>query len=316
MPTYDETDATGSGLWANGAAPDPCTFNPIHSGGVKASGTAHNAVPCTLTYCNVVSITGSGGVVCNGSASFDGGTYVASGGVLCNGSADVNVPTQLGSGLVAWWLLGQTYNGTSHEVTDSADSLSGTGAGFGSFPDPTTGIWNCRSASSFNGYEWITFPQDNYQPQFPFTVEAWISVNSYLKARTFFSRGSLFSFGINFLNCLTASIATPAGTIFATGTTRLKQNTFYHVAAIWNPSNYFTLTINGQIERTVATTQSLVDNLTSIGYIGGLNGSALFVGDIEDVRFWAEAKDINWLQSTYANLCNSGFYTIGETYEG
>ena len=153
------------------------------------------------------------------------------------------------------------------------------------------------SSASFNGTSsYIEIPNTsdfNFGDK-NFTVEMWVNSNSGSGSRRNLywggnsagqdSSANLF-FEISASNVLRAGVATNSTYSFASGSTTINLNTWYHVAVVRNGNNLYGY-VNGVLEFTASASGTANVNTSPI-QIGGVRLSNVFGGYIQDFRIYS-----------------------------
>lgn len=271
------------------------TINDLEaSGGAKVSGSA-----TVSQHPNRYSEVGSGGVVCSG----------------------------LGSVLTSQVFDG--YSGVFHLIEDGPDYFDSSLHNDATAEEPSIPAQTVSTLASysqdFDGYDFITCPID--PDPAAYTVSFWFKIEGRFLQRVFFSRGMTdgnegegVSIAIGHQNFPTT--AEPENNrLFARvqlvadddwvsyrlrGSTNVPNGCWHHCALVFSPPS-ITLYLDGEVEATRSIAEDvLVPSSTSIQF-GRSDTAEHFIGELQEVRFIAEAKSEDWIQTEYQSLCDVGF---------
>ena len=215
-------------------------------------------------------------------------------------------------------------NGTTDEYKDSAGDNDGRGGGGNTsyVPDQITG--KLGYAQEFDGNDSIVLGSDGIATTSPITVSAWITIDSFLtQQRVFFSRGvtrdtngcSLFvghdMYGKIWAGVRTVNADLGWGWHEITGTTKLVPDTWYHVAIVWMPGVGLKNYINGQLDQSLAVSDTQLVPSTNYNVIGKRDGQYLWLGNVDELRVDDSARSTEWIRAEYAFTNDfTSFYTI------
>jgi len=251
----------------------------------------------------------------------------ATGGVTCGGSAFVDVVGDVYDGVIFVLPLDEFGVGDTDEYVDrTGNGLHGTGGPGGTIdlaPEQDQGVF-CTFSAHSDGRQYITLPEDGLDEAQSFTASMWFRFETFYKERTFFSRGFdsvdgdklVFSFGHSFLNTLQASInvLTSQGVTMSyelRGDTTLTQNTWYHVAVSWERGVGLKVYLDGVLDGELEVTELQTVSLTNGNFLFRKNEASVPEGNLQEVRFYPEAKSAAYLKAEHDNYCVSQFYTVG-----
>lgn len=287
--------------------------------GVKAGGTAtveyieydppEIITPLNSCFCNIFDYVGSGGLVASGSVSERSSAYFGTGGAEVSGTASVSIQNYVFDGIRAFYMLNEEYSAIEDEVIDFTRSqLHGTaGGGNEEFvPILDSGI-GCQGSSLFDEEAYIQIPKDSLNQ---FTVSIWVKKepDQLRNEQGFYSRGNsldggnhVFSLGNNILGGFQARIETEDG-VFYCDTTAKEADKFYLVQCSFDGST-LRLYVNGELEDSVEITGTPLA-ITGDGYIGKRDQSTGFLGNVQMLKLYSEAKPQYWLEAEFSSYCD------------
>lgn len=216
--------------------------------------------------------------------------------------------------------LDEIANGTAGEYQDRTrhelDGTGGDGANLETVPTQDEGVF-CLPSQHFDGRQYITLETDGLIPAQDFAVSLWAKIETQFAPRTFYARGC-FYFGYDFLNRADAIIHYRLSDVatdddFVTGSTQLSQNTWYHLAASWEPDVGLKVYVNGVLNGSKAIAYDTVLAQSDCALSLTDNGDGYVEGNQQEVRLHPTKRSAAWFLAEYENLCDaSNFYSIGE----
>lgn len=327
MTTYNEIGSGGA--LAAGQSVTILTATLTTSGGTLAAGSAGDRLTLSpACHCNSYQESMAGGWKIGGTAPLSDNAIT--GGFALGGSATILTVGNPYEDYAAIYPLGSIPTGSIGEYLDhSGNDLNGTG---GLLPDgsndttavptQTSGV-GCQYAQEFDGHCYIGTDPDCLIPSQSFTISCWGKIQTFGKARTFFSRGYdsgedshwICSLGHTFLNqvCFTVQTVNVTSLTVNTvqGSTILQRDTYYHFAAVFNPGVSISVYVNGVLANTRSITGTQTPTNDSGNFIGRLNRGSIPTGTIQEVRLSGVVRSSDWLLAEYNNLCGS-FYSISD----
>jgi len=280
------------------------------------------ALTCICGYGEYTETT-SGGAVCGGSATITFNREYPSGGAICAGSATITTNI-LWDGYASVYHLIEEGDGTTDEYHESANGLDATGNNGTTAGTPTRGRGIFDYAQVCNGAQYITCPQDSLSNQTDLTVSLWAKVTGNYLDRCFYSRGYTnvnegegcsVTIGHRLTNATEATIrvqATADWTTYTLTGEALTLGCWYHFAVVFASGSSAKFYINGELQDTETVAETSLVPSTRGSFIGRRDNRNYTEGYIQEVRTAAIARDAEWLETEYMNLCDSDFITVGE----
>ena len=343
--TYSETGSGGEVAGGSAEVAKTCQLTGI--GGSEAGGVAEVHVTGNISAAGgavtggsallntAVHLVGEGGVVLGGSADYGMGAVItnpcpcnvyhelASGGLSAGGSA-VLVVEQIEGGVVAGGSAivsvvgeGRAYDGLlacfplDEESSPYLDRVSGISATGQATQD--SGV-ACLPSQLFDISDGIDLPVSVLPGNHEFSVSCWVRLDTSYR-QVVFVADSHFVLGTSYVNHLAARIRLVDDdgeqTVWAVSEQQLARDRWYHVAASWSPGKSLKLWIDGTLQGTTETPQRDTGILTDRPRIGRLSGQAL-VGNLQEVRYFPEARDSAYWQAERANFCAAGFVVVSD----
>lgn len=282
----------------------------------------------------IIDEIGSGGVLCNGTATVSQSpnrySETGSGGATAGGSATVLTSTPF-DGYAGVFHLQEDGDGTFGEFADSTGHNDGTGGTDPYTPTRTAStLWNYSQA--LDGNDYIRVAVDDHPTDY--TVSLWFKITGRFLQRIFFARGrtdTVNGDGVSIAlghysqvdgfdtdtetNRVFARVKVEGETNWTThtvrGTTSVPNDCWHHLALVFDSGSSITLYLDGELEKTKAITETALVPTDNEIYFGRCDGAEFTDGELQEIRFIPRALSAAWIETEFLNLCSGDLIDEG-----